>query len=110
MATSDALEGKAAGGGSQLPPGTPWSKILVALSGPSMNIFFGVAIACLLWGVGMPVQINPPIIGYVDPASPEAKLGIQPGDVILSVDGKPITSWSAVQQTSILARSTKLPV
>ena len=110
MATSDALEGKAAEGASQLPPVSPWSKILVALSGPSMNIFFGVAIACLLWGVGMPVQINPPIIGYVDPASPEAKLGIQPGDVILSVDGKPITSWSDVQQTSILARSTKLPV
>ena len=110
MATSDALEGKAAEGAEQLPPVSPWSKILVALSGPSMNIFFGVAIACLLWGVGMPVQINPPIIGYVDPASPEAKLGIQPGDVIQYVDGKPITSWSDVQQTSILARSTKLPV
>ena len=110
MATSDALEGKAAEGAEQLPPVSPWSKILVALSGPMMNIFFGVAIACLLWGVGLPVQVNPPIIGYVDPASPEAKLGIQPGDEIISVDGKPITSWHDVQETSILARSTKLPV
>ena len=110
MVTSDALEGKAAEGAEPLPPVSPMSKILVALSGPMMNVFFGIAIACLLWGTGMPVQVNPPIIGYVDPASPEAKLGIEPGDEIISVDGKPITSWHDVQETSILARSTVLPV
>ena len=108
MVTSDALEGKAAEGAEPLPPVSPMSKILVALSGPMMNVFFGIAIACLLWGTGMPVQVNPPIIGYVDPASPEAKLGIEPGDEIISVDGKPITSWHDVQETSILARSTDL--
>ena len=110
MATSDALEGKAAEGAQQLPPVSPWSKILVALAGPMMNVFFGIAIAFLLWGVGIPVQVNPPIIGYVDPGSAEAKLGIQPGDQILSVDGKAITSWHDVQETSILAHSTNLAV
>src|ERR1035438_879394 len=110
MVTSEALEGKAEDGAEQLPPVSPMSKILVALSGPMMNVFFGIAIAFLLWGVGMPVQVNPPIIGYVDPASPEAKLGIEPGDEIISVDGKPITSWHDVQETSILARSTNLAV
>src|ERR1035438_909704 len=110
MVTSDLVEPKSGEPIESLPAASPWTRILVALSGPMMNVFFGIAIACLLWGVGMPVQINPPIIGYVDPASPEAKLGIQPGDVIQYVDGKPITSWSDVQQTSILARSTKLPV
>ena len=110
MVTSDALEGKAADRAEPLPSVSPWSKILVALSGPMMNVFFGIAIAFLLWGVGMPVQVNPPIIGYVDPASPEAKLGIQPGDEIISVDGKAITSWHDVQETSILARSTNLMV
>ena len=110
MATSDALEGKAAEGATQLPPVSAWSKILVAVSGPMMNVFFGIAIAFLLWGVGIPVQVNPPIIGYVDPGSAEAKLGIQPGDQILSVDGKAITSWHDVQETSILAHSTNLAV
>jgi regulator of sigma E protease len=110
MVTSDALEGKAADSAEPMPPVSPWSKILVAVSGPSMNVFFGVAIACLLWGVGIPVEVNPPIIGYVDPASPEAKLGIQPGDEIISVDGKAITSWHDVQETSILARNTNLAV
>ena len=110
MVTSDALEGKADQPADQLPAASPWSKILVAVSGPMMNVFFGIALAFLLWGVGLPVPVNPPIIGYVDPDSPEAKLGIQPGDEIISVDGKLITSWHDVQETSILARSTNLSV
>ena len=110
MVTSDALEGKADQPVDQLPPVSPWSKILVAFAGPFMNVLFGIAIAFLLWGVGIPVPVNPPIIGYVDPGSPEAKLGIQPGDEIRSVDGRQITSWHDVQETTILARSTNLVV
>jgi len=75
-----------------------------------MNVLFGIAIACLLWVVGIPVQVNPPIIGYVDPDSREARLGIQPGDQIVSVEGKPISSWQEVQEATILARSTNLTV
>src|ERR1017187_8677272 len=110
LVTSDIIEPKSGESAESLPVASPLSRILVALAGPMMNVLFGVAIACLLWGVGMPVQVNPPIIGYVDPASPEAKLGIEPGDEILSVDGKAITSWHDVQETSILARSTNLAV
>ena len=110
MVTSDAIEGKAAEPVEKLPPVSPWSKILVAFAGPMMNVIFGIVIAFLLWGVGIPVQVSPPIIGYVDPGSPEAKLGIQPGDQILSVDGKSISSWHDIQETTILARSTNLAV
>ena len=110
MVTSDAIEGKATEPVEKLPPVSPWSKILVAFAGPMMNVIFGIVIAFLLWGVGIPVQVSPPIIGYVDPGSPEAKLGIQPGDQILSVDGKPISSWHDIQETTILARSTNLVV
>jgi regulator of sigma E protease len=110
MVTSDTLEGKGAESAEQLPPVSAGSKILVAVAGPMMNVFFGIAIAFLLWRTGIPVEVNPPIIGYVDPGSPEAKLGIQPGDEIVSVDGKAITSWHDVQETTILARSTNLAV
>src|SRR6266516_1781508 len=110
MMTSDALEGKAEEGVEKLSPASAWSKTLVAVAGPPMNVFFGIAIACLLWGTGIPVQINPPIIGHVEPDSPEAKLGIEPGDVVLAVDGKPVTSWHDIQETAILARGTKMPV
>src|ERR1017187_709034 len=61
MVTSDTIEGKTAEPVEQLPPVTPWSKILVAFSGPMMNIVFGIVIAFFLWGVGIPVQVSPPI-------------------------------------------------
>ncbi len=110
LATSEAIEGKANESAEPLPPVSAWSKTLVAFAGPFMNVLFGIAIAFFLWGVGIPVQVNPPIIGYVEPGSREAKLGIKPGDEILSVDGKRTTSWREVQETTILARSTNLAV
>jgi S1-C subfamily serine protease len=43
------------------------------------------------------VPVNPAIIGYVEPGSAEAKLGIHEGDrIIKSVDGKPSQSWQDV--------------
>ena len=59
MVTSEALEGKADQPAEQLPAASPWSKILVAFAGPIMNVVFGIAIAFLLWGVGIPVPSQP---------------------------------------------------
>src|SRR5208282_1667120 len=53
MVTSDALEGKTAEPAQPMPAASPWSIILVAFAGPLMNVLFGVAIAFLLWGVGI---------------------------------------------------------
>ena len=110
MTTSDALEGKADETAAPLPSASPMAKIQVAFAGPLMNVVFGIAIAFVLWGVGIPVQVDPPFIGCVEPGSREARLGIQPGDVVVSVDGKQVASWHDVQEISILARGTNLPV
>jgi regulator of sigma E protease len=108
MATSEALEGSPEG--EPIPPASPWSKILVAFAGPFMNVVFALGIATLLYFTGLPVPVNPPIVGYVDPQSPEAKAGVQQGDVVVSVDGKPVKSWQDVQTETILARTNVLPV
>src|SRR6185312_9378643 len=83
MITSEALEGKAGGG---VPPAAPWKKILVAVAGPFMNVMFAFAIAALIYFVGLPIAVNPPIVGYVKPDSPEAQMGIHAGDTIVSVN------------------------
>lgn len=109
MVTSEAIEGKSKSD-TPLPPITPWSKILVAFAGPFMNIVFAFAIATIIYFVGLPVPVNPPIIGYVEPGSEEAQLGIQEGDVIVQVADRRIRSWEDVQETAILARTNVLPV
>jgi regulator of sigma E protease len=108
MVTSAAIEGEA--GKSETPPAPPFSRILVAAAGPFMNVVFAFAIATLIWIVGLPVQVNPSKIGYVEPGSPEAKLGIQDGDTIVAVNGKPVSSWEEVYKATAVALTNVLPV
>lgn len=110
MVTSDALEGGKNADEPPLPPASPWSKILVAFAGPFMNIVFAFVIATVIYFVGLPVLVNPSIVGYVDPESDEAKLGIQEGDRIVEVNGKLVDSWQDVQMTTVLARTNVIPV
>src|ERR1700744_1373472 len=46
-----------------VPPAPPLSKILVAVAGPVMNVIFAFAIASLIYWIGLPVPVNPSIIG-----------------------------------------------
>lgn len=107
MITSQQLEGNA---DANIPPAPPFSKILVAIAGPVMNVIFAFAVAGIIYFVGLPEPVNPSIIGYVEPGSPEAKLGIQEGDRVINVDGKPVNSWEQIREITIFARTNVLPV
>ncbi len=107
MVTAEALEGQTT---AEVPPAPPLHKILVAFAGPFMNVVFAFTIATIIYFVGLPVPVNPPIIGYVEPGSAEAKLGIHEGDVIKAVNGKEVNSWQDVNLNTIVARSDVIPV
>jgi regulator of sigma E protease len=107
MITAEALEGQPA---EEVPPAPPLHKILVAFAGPFMNVVFAFAIATVIYFVGLPIPVNPAIIGYVEPGSAEAKLGIQEGDRIVSVNGETVKSWQDVVQNTVFARTSVLPV
>jgi len=107
MITSEALEGKSE---VPVPPAPPLHKILVAFAGPFMNVVFAFAIASVIYFVGLPVAVNPSIIGDVEPGSPEAKLGIHEGDRIIAVNGKLVKSWQDVQVTTAMARTNVMAV
>ncbi len=109
MVTSQQLEG-AVETQENIPPASPTSKILVALAGPFMNVIFAIAIACVIYFVGLPVPVNPSIIGYVDAKSAEYKMGIREGDRIVAVNGKVVRSWQDVQEAAIFARTNVMPV
>jgi regulator of sigma E protease len=107
MITSEAIEGAA---DSTVPHASPFSRILVAIAGPVMNVAFAFLIATVVWRVGLPVAVNPSIIGYVEPGSDEAKMGIREGDRILKVDGKQVRDWQDVQKFTVLARTNVIPI
>jgi len=80
----------------ELPEVSPFSKILVAFAGPLMNVIFAFVIAIFIWIVGIPKQINEPVIGYVGKASEEFERGVRPGDVFKVVNGVEIETWQDV--------------
>jgi regulator of sigma E protease len=103
MVTSAAIEGDSNKEQTPIPPAPALSKILVATAGPAMNVVFAFTIATLIYFIGLPVRVSPPFIGYVDPQSPEGKMGIHEGDRIVAIDGKPVKSWDEIFGTTILA-------
>ena len=109
MVTSEALEGANASA-EKIPPAAPGSKILVAIAGPFMNVMFGFAVAALIYLVGLPVAVNPSIIGHVEPDSDEYNKGLREGDQVMMVEGKMAKSWQEVQEITALARTNVLAV
>ena len=104
----DIIEGKADVDRSQLPPVSAIDKIIVAIAGPLFSVLLAFVIAGLIWIVGYPVSEadTTTTIGYVLPDSPALKTGLQPGDRVLEVDGKPVkrflgmndsVSWAVVR-------------
>jgi regulator of sigma E protease len=109
MTTSAMLEGQNESG-EKIPPASAWSKILVAFSGPFMNVVFAIAIATVIYFVGLPILVNPSVIGRVDPDSPEGKLGIVEGDRVVMVNDQLVKSWQDVIFVVVTAKTNVLPV
>lgn len=92
LAPMDIIEGKADLDRAKLPRISALDKIIVALAGPVFSLLLALFFAGIVWAVGHPVSEadSTTVIGYVVPESPAEKAGLQPGDKILSVDGKPV--------------------
>jgi regulator of sigma E protease len=70
-----------------------WQRFLIAIAGPVTNITLTFLI---LWGIYLFVGTLPSRIGEVQAGLPADKAGIRPGDLIVYVDGKPISTWGGL--------------
>jgi regulator of sigma E protease len=76
-----------------------WQRILVYLAGPAMNVVLSIAIFAVVFTLGIEVAnlpAVPPVIGIVEPGSSAAQAGLQRGDTIVKVKGKPVDDWMEV--------------
>src|SRR5437016_7884608 len=77
-----------------------WQRFLVAAAGPAMNVILavGLVMGLYLYGTDVPeFVLGQAVIGIVEPGSPAEKAGLQPGDQIVSLDGKAKADWQAVE-------------
>ncbi len=110
MLTSEALEGKNEEDTEPLPEISPWAKIAVAVAGPIMNIVFAVVLATVIYFVGLPEMITPPVVGNLSEESPEYELGIREGDIVTKIDGKAIPSWEEAYELTALSLTNRFEV
>jgi regulator of sigma E protease len=75
-----------------------WQRFQVLVMGPVMNIALALIVtAGILYYNGADVtayERQPVVVGAVDPDSPAAKVGIQPGDQITEVGGVRVDNWN----------------
>lgn len=84
-----------------------WQRALVILAGPVFNfilaaVLFGLA---FMWAGRTVVA---PVIGLVEAGTPAAIGGLQPGDRVLTMNGKTIDTWPAMTQEIALSADTPI--
>jgi len=96
-----------------------WKKLTIMLGGITMNLLLGALLfAVVLMGFGTQVptttvatvsqcivtvpsgESGPAACEPTDPPTPAAEAGFEPGDVIVSFDGRPVTDWD--QMTALI--------
>lgn len=96
---TSALEGAKKGEGPKAKKEIPaYQELVVALAGPMMNVVFAVVLALLLSIVpSARFGVVSTEIGDVIEGGPAAEAGIQKGDIVLSVAGHAVKSWTELQ-------------
>lgn len=73
-----------------------WKRVIILLAGPMANLIFPI-IALFFVYLGDSTEFTPRV-GAVEPGSPAATAGLRPGDLILSIDGVPIRTFTELSK------------
>jgi len=77
-----------------------WAKFMIVFAGPGFNFIFAILLAIItvyIYGAAEPV--DKPFIGDVVPNHPAEKAGLKAGDLVKSINGKEILTWSELSDT-----------
>lgn len=71
-------------------------RIAIVAAGPLINYLLGFLLFFTVFQLGAPVFTSR--VGRVMEGYPAAQAGLQPGDRILSINGRPVTTWEEMTQ------------
>lgn len=68
-----------------------WKRIVVSLAGPVANLVAAMVVFVCLYAVGVPSPTSR--IGALQPDKPAVAAGIQKGDLVTAINGRPLRYW-----------------
>jgi regulator of sigma E protease len=75
---------------------TKWERFQILIMGPIMNIVLAIIVLAFVFSQGVDESVyldEPPVVAAVVPESPAARVGIQPGDRVVTVAGAQVDTW-----------------
>jgi regulator of sigma E protease len=79
---------------------TVWQRFGIVFGGPLFNLVFAVFLFfCIFVVAGIPEPVDSTKIGEVTTGSVAEQVGIKKGDIVVTINGKPVTSWQQVSDT-----------
>ncbi|HPW18556.1 MAG TPA: RIP metalloprotease RseP [Candidatus Aminicenantes bacterium] len=87
-----------------VPPGdmmakTRGQRFLIMVMGSAMNLALAVVLMAIVSGIGaraVKYVDDPPVIGWIDAASPAERAGLRADDLIVRVSGREVKTWKDV--------------
>jgi regulator of sigma E protease len=90
-----------------------WQRFQVLIMGPVMNIALALVLTTVVLYQGAEVaayEDQPPVVGVVQPDSPAAKAGIQPGDRLVAVGTTSVDTWEQFYMAIASRANREVPI
>lgn len=76
-----------------------WKRLVIAFAGPLMNFLIGILLLIIIYSaIGTPAS-DQAMVTEISAGSPAMQVGLEPGDIILAVDGVKIENIDALIET-----------
>lgn len=86
----------------------PWKRMAIVIAGPAFNLIFPVLIYFIVFMGSYEVLSSR--VGNVEPESPAAMAGLQPGDKILAVDGDKVRHFREISELLVGRFERPVPI
>lgn len=113
LADMRGIEGESSIDIARMGPVSYSTRMIVFAAGAFFNLIFAFLLATVVWFVGQPMSSDMATtrIGYVVPTveladgskvtSPALEAGLQVGDTVVAIDGRPLSDWQDLMQTLV---------